>query len=216
MTILRRFADRIVLLFDADAAGDSAVNRAVELFLTQPVEIAIASLPDGMDPDEYLLAHGAEAFDGRPQERGRRADVHLEAAGQQFKASGDNLTGQQKAVKQYLDVLNKARSGGPVDSLRWGSALSRVSRLTDIPVEELNRRFSQPAHAAGPRGRNNGRGRQAAVAATQAVNPFRDDPNGQARFKKGDRRAGWADRIGPPAVRGGETRPRSTAAGGGP
>ena len=40
--ILRRFADRIVLLFDADNAGDLAVNRAVELFLTQPVEIAIA------------------------------------------------------------------------------------------------------------------------------------------------------------------------------
>src|SRR5205823_14172724 len=35
VAILRRFADRIVLLFDADTAGDLAVNRAVELFLTQ-------------------------------------------------------------------------------------------------------------------------------------------------------------------------------------
>src|ERR1700759_4538412 len=51
-SILRRFADRIVLLFDADSAGDMAVNRAVELFLQQPVEIAIAGMPDGVDPDE--------------------------------------------------------------------------------------------------------------------------------------------------------------------
>ncbi|HMB94568.1 MAG TPA: DNA primase, partial [Tepidisphaeraceae bacterium] len=63
VTILRRFADRIVLLFDADTAGDLAVNRAVELFLTQPIEIAIASMPDGVDPDEFLLANGVEAFE---------------------------------------------------------------------------------------------------------------------------------------------------------
>src|SRR5207248_7590395 len=47
--ILRRFADRIVLLFDADEAGDTAVDRAVELFLTQPIELAIASIPDVTD-----------------------------------------------------------------------------------------------------------------------------------------------------------------------
>src|SRR3954469_7513472 len=43
--ILQRFADRIVLLFDADVAGDLAVNRAVELFLTQNIELAIATIP---------------------------------------------------------------------------------------------------------------------------------------------------------------------------
>jgi DNA primase len=63
VAILRRFADRIVLLFDADAAGDTAVDRAVELFLTQPIEIAIASMPPGLDPDEYLLQNGLEAFE---------------------------------------------------------------------------------------------------------------------------------------------------------
>src|SRR2546423_6937331 len=63
VAMLRRFADRIVLLFDADTAGDTAVNRAVELFLTQPVEIAIASMPDGVDPDEFLLENGSEAFE---------------------------------------------------------------------------------------------------------------------------------------------------------
>ena len=75
VTILRRFADRIVLLFDADTAGDTAVNRAVELFLTQPIEIAIASMPEGLDPDEYLLKHGAEGFAKLLADAQRRADV---------------------------------------------------------------------------------------------------------------------------------------------
>ena len=58
VAMLRRFADRIVLLFDADTAGDLAVDRAVGLFLTQPVEIAIASMPPGVDPDGFCWRTG--------------------------------------------------------------------------------------------------------------------------------------------------------------
>src|SRR5690606_7712541 len=60
--ILQRFADRIVLLFDADSAGDSAADKAVDLYLTQPIEIGIATMPQGVDPDEYLIKEGADGF----------------------------------------------------------------------------------------------------------------------------------------------------------
>ncbi len=139
--ILRRFADRIVLLFDADAAGDLAVNRAVQLFLTQPVEIGIASMPDGVDPDEFLIANGLPAFESVLKNAADALTYKWKQLSRQFNASGNDLTGQQKAVEQYLELLAIARDSGPVDSLRWGSALARVSRLTDIPVPDLNRRF---------------------------------------------------------------------------
>ena len=140
VAILRRFADRIVLLFDADVAGDTAVNRAVELFLTQPIEIAIATMPEGIDPDEYLLEHGADGFEKMVANAADALTFKWKLLNKQFNASGD-LTGRQKAVEEYLGTLAAARGSGPVDSLRWGSALARVSRLTDVPVEELNRRF---------------------------------------------------------------------------
>ena len=140
VAMLRRFADRIVLLFDADAAGDTAVNRAVELFLTQPVEIAIASMPEGVDPDEFLLAHGAEAFETVLADAADALTFKWKLLDRQFHATSD-LTGRQKAIEEYLSTLSAARGSGPVDSLRWGAALARVSRLADIPVEELNRRF---------------------------------------------------------------------------
>ena len=148
IAILRRFADRIVLLFDADAAGDTAVNRAVELFLTQPVEIAIASMPSGVDPDEFLLEHGLEAFEAILREASDALTYKWKQLVRLYNGSGNDLTGQQKAVQQYMEVLAGARGTGPVDSLRWGSALSRVSRLTEIPVEELNRRFGRAKPAA--------------------------------------------------------------------
>jgi hypothetical protein len=56
------------------------------------------------------------------------------------------LTSRQQAVQQYLETLAAARGLGNVDPIRWGAALARVSRLTETPMEELNRRFrARPA-----------------------------------------------------------------------
>ena len=140
VTILRRFADRIVLLFDADAAGDTAVDRAVGLFLTHPVEIAIASMPAGTDPDEFLLQEGPEAFQQLLAAATDALAYKWKQLVRRFEAS-DDLTARAKAVEEYLQTLAGARGSGPVDPLRWGQALARVSRLTEIPAEELNRRF---------------------------------------------------------------------------
>jgi DNA primase len=158
VTMLRRFADRIVLLFDADSAGDLAVDRAVGLFLTQPVEIAIASMPDDVDPDEFLLEHGAEGFEKMLAGATDALSYKWKQLSRRFNESGSNLTGQQNAVEEYLKLLADAREGGPVDSLRWGQALSRVSRLTEIPREELNRRFGR-SKSSSPTA-SNGRGDQ--------------------------------------------------------
>src|SRR2546421_4047407 len=149
--VLRRFADRIVLLFDADSAGDAAVDRVVQLFLTQPVEIGVATMPAGLDPDEFLLKEGAKGFE---QLIGGASDA-LEYAWKQlarrFVSEAGDLTGQQKAAQQYLELLANARKGGPVDTLRWGSALARVSRLMDIPVEVLHRKFGKTGQKAANR-----------------------------------------------------------------
>jgi DNA primase len=138
--ILKRFADRIVLLFDADTAGDTAVNRAVELFLTKPIEIAIASMPEGVDPDEYLLEHGADGFARMLAGASNALTFKWKQLSREFHETG-NLTAQQTAVNQYLDLLANARLAGPVDPIRWGMVLTDVSRLTGLDKNELNRLF---------------------------------------------------------------------------
>ena len=139
--VLRRFADRIVLLLDADSAGDAAADNAVGKFLTQEIDIAVASMPEGVDPDEFLLEHGLTGFNEMIASATDALAFKWKRLLKQFNASGDSLTGQQKGVEAYLDVLANARGSGPVDALRWGMALSQVSRLTEIPVAQLNRRF---------------------------------------------------------------------------
>jgi DNA primase len=60
---LRRFAPRVVLVFDADAGGTTGVDRALEIFVSQDVELAVATLPQGLDPCDLLVQEGgAERF----------------------------------------------------------------------------------------------------------------------------------------------------------
>ena len=148
---LRRLADKVVLVFDADTAGGLATRRSVELFLTEPVEIAVADLPAGSDPDEFLQQHGAEAF---PARLSQSVDVLTYQWRRLLAETGNTITGQQQAVTSYLRLLADARAdageaGGKIDDMRWGAVLARVSRLTGMPTEKLHARFSsKPQFAA--------------------------------------------------------------------
>ncbi|MBN1392300.1 MAG: DNA primase, partial [Sedimentisphaerales bacterium] len=61
--ILRRYAKKIVLIFDSDIAGMEAANRALEVCLAGHIDIALASVPEGKDPCDFLLAAGKERFE---------------------------------------------------------------------------------------------------------------------------------------------------------
>jgi DNA primase len=61
--LLSRYTKNAVLLFDADTAGIKASMRSIELLLRKDMEIKIASLPSGEDPDSYVNNYGRERFE---------------------------------------------------------------------------------------------------------------------------------------------------------
>src|SRR5207248_8173981 len=62
LPIFRRVVPRVVLVFDADAGGDTGVDRALEIFVGQEMELAVATLPEGLDPCDLLVRQGPEPF----------------------------------------------------------------------------------------------------------------------------------------------------------
>jgi DNA primase len=65
-TELRKYADNIYLCFDADAAGNSAATKAVDI-ASKVIEhtgssVRVVALPEGEDPDSYVRRHGAVSF----------------------------------------------------------------------------------------------------------------------------------------------------------
>jgi DNA primase len=60
--ILSRYAERVVIVYDGDPAGTSASFRSLDILLAEGLSPYVAVLPEGHDPDTYILAEGVEAF----------------------------------------------------------------------------------------------------------------------------------------------------------
>ncbi len=60
--LLSRYTKEIVLMLDADAAGQKAVRRASELLENTGLSVRVVVVPDGKDPDEYIKKNGKERF----------------------------------------------------------------------------------------------------------------------------------------------------------
>jgi len=150
--LLQRLADRVVLLFDGDEAGQRAADRAVEVFFAEPIDVLICTLPNGMDPDELLRAEdGAARF-------ALAVDSAVDAVRyqvQRFEAlwrGASGLSGRQQRLEAMLARLSElglAQLGG----IRKRLVLASLADLTGLRTEELERAI--PAPRRGPeRGAN--------------------------------------------------------------
>ncbi len=156
---LRRHAPQIVLVFDADAGGDTGVDRALAVFVGQDVDLRIATLPAGLDPCDLLVQQGPDPFRAaltkavdvlefkltrvfateaaRGIEGKRRAaDAVLSVI-----ALAPTLPGQAGAVKQELMVTRIAQRLGLKEETVW--ARLRELRANKRPAD------AQGSHANG-------------------------------------------------------------------
>jgi DNA primase len=60
--LLARYAPTVVIVYDADSAGSTAALRGVELILERGLDVKIAQLPEGEDPDSFVRNRSKEAF----------------------------------------------------------------------------------------------------------------------------------------------------------
>ena len=62
MKILHRYGDRIVMIYDADNAGQNAMRRGIDIALREGMEVRLLELPDGHDPDSFVKQFGKKSF----------------------------------------------------------------------------------------------------------------------------------------------------------
>jgi len=149
--ILRRYAKKVILLFDSDVAGIEAANRALDVCLSQRIDIRLASVPEGKDPCDFLLAAGKEQFEQLVNDA---VDVF------QFKwnrltasfGSDDTLAGKRLAIEEYLQTIATALWAGNVPPIDRGLIVNQISKIIGLDGKqinaELNRRLRQAQRAA--------------------------------------------------------------------
>jgi DNA primase len=133
---LRRYAKKVVLIFDADDAGQKAADRALEIFLTESLDVAIAVLPDGLDPADLL---------GKPdglEQWNASVDGATDALAYQFARfrgrmmAEDSISGRQNAAEAYIQRL--AQVGlGQVNPIRRALLLRQLADLLGVPERTI-------------------------------------------------------------------------------
>ncbi len=101
--ILRRYADKVLLAFDADGAGQKAIRSAIEILLPLEFEVMAITIPGGKDPDELFKTGGAEAV-AAAVESAVPWTAHL-CAGFPAKYDMTSAAGKGRAVGEMVDLL---------------------------------------------------------------------------------------------------------------
>jgi len=131
--LLRRYADQVVLVFDADQAGEAAVDRSLEVFANSDLDVRVGHVDSGADPCEFLISDGPEAFLERLDSARELFAVKMDLACK--KHDLDTSAGRAQAIDEVLTsvalVANVARAD------LWVQA---VSRRMGVDLEALRRR----------------------------------------------------------------------------
>lgn len=135
--ILKRYAKKIVLLFDSDAAGAEAANRALDICLTRRIGIKLACLPQGKDPCDFLLDEGKEKFLHILENSTDVLRFKWERLRQKF-SSGENLDENKAAVNEYLDAIAAGLLSGSLPAIDKGLFVHRLSNIIGLTSREIN------------------------------------------------------------------------------
>lgn len=138
VTALRRFARKVVLVYDGDQAGQSAAERSLAKFLAQQVDLRLLTLPAGQDPADFLSQFGGEAFCGL-------VDDSIEAWEQQLRLSIgryglETTDGRHRVLDDMLRLL--AQAPGLSGTLREDLLLSRLSQRAGINEQTVRQQLT--------------------------------------------------------------------------
>ncbi len=135
--ILKRFAQRVVLVLDGDDAGQRRADEVLELFIRADVDLRILTLPNNNDPAEYLDAHGLESFN-------RLVTDAPDALDHKFAklTEGVDITRDTHRVTSAIDGMLGLLANAPRgDGLRVDQLMVRLARTFGIPTDRLQARF---------------------------------------------------------------------------
>ena len=141
--LLRRYAERIVLLLDGDDAGRRRADEVLDVLLAEPVDVRIARMPDGVDPCEFALERGRDAFEALVDSAVDALDYRLEEAAAKVAGRGDDaVLGAVESVLEALARVSRTTSLEPSQwRLRQDQVTGRLARRFGISREALLARF---------------------------------------------------------------------------
>ncbi|GAA3019200.1 DNA primase [Tetragenococcus solitarius] len=121
---ITRLAQELVLCYDGDQAGIEATNRAIgHLQETSRIGLSVVSVPEKLDPDEYVKKHGQEAFVNL-LEHGKETVFSFKM---RYRRMNKNMANEKEQVEYVQELLH--------DLLNVDSLIEQDRYLTQLSTE---------------------------------------------------------------------------------
>lgn len=156
--LLKRYAEKIYLLFDSDKAGIAATFRSMEVLLPAGLSVAVVTLGEGEDPDSFLAAHGEEKMAARLAEAQPVLDYFADVTLAQY---GEGAEGKARAVELIIEKFRLLKSDIERDlylkALAERTGLDETTLRRKMKVAPVQRSSSPPQPAPPVRNRTDNR-----------------------------------------------------------
>jgi DNA primase len=144
--LLKRYCEQVVLVLDGDEAGQRRTNEVLELFLEHSLDLRILTLPQGLDPCDYLQQQGGEAFLHLVEGAVDALEHKIRRVCQGFDPLLDTHRATT-AIEEILQTMARAsrRTGASSDAagLRQDQILVRLSRQFGMGTGTLRARLDE-------------------------------------------------------------------------
>ncbi|MBI5091268.1 MAG: DNA primase [Candidatus Hydrogenedentes bacterium] len=117
--LIRRYVPEVVVVYDGDAAGIRAAMRGIAILVGAGLAVRALTLPDGNDPDDYVKAHGADAFQSLVENALDFVTFYAQMSADRAKT----IEGRSDVAKEIFAILL-----GVSDELRRDEYLKRTAR----------------------------------------------------------------------------------------
>ncbi len=128
--LIKRYADEVVLVLDADAAGIKAALASSELFIAAELSVRVVTLPEKEDPDSLIKNRGSEALTLLVKEAPAALDFLIDCLGRQEDLSTE--AGRMRIVKAVLNLIRHCPSAARRDPM-----IHRAADLLHISPQAL-------------------------------------------------------------------------------
>ena len=125
--LLKRFASKVVLSFDPDAAGQGAAARTSELLVAEGFQVNVAMLPAGDDPDNFIRKFGGAAYQEKLRTSRQYLDYLLDRTARDFDLNRDE--GRRAFLNSMLTVAARIPDAAGRD--QFADRLAHKARITE-------------------------------------------------------------------------------------
>ncbi len=163
---LRHYCGRLVLVFDSDAAGARAVDRAIVATVKYGLDVRIARVGEGKDPADFLQVRSIQEFSdllnsGEDALGFKWRQVRAQAAG------GANARDRHAAIWEFVRLVAGHCRSGAIDPIQRGLIVNQVAGLLALRPEVVQRQFEEVIQAGASAHRGSAGGQIAPAAAAQ-------------------------------------------------